>query len=505
VDPIKIHLENTKAKLDAVSPTYCVAKWQQVTIHLATGQTHSCHHPMTHHIPVEEIAVNPSALHNTNHKKKLRKMMLEGTRPAECDYCWRVEDAPGPHFSDRIHKSSDGVWGTPYLEKSAQMPWDADVVPAYVEVSFSNVCNFGCAYCSPEISSILMQDARRNGPIPLTGGRFDRDITFLQRENRMPIPHREPNPYIDAWWAWWPTLYPQLKVFRITGGEPLLAKDTFKVLDWIIAHPNPDLEIAINSNLGVDDSILNEFLQKANHIVENNCVKSLKIFTSCDTYGEQAEYIRTGLNYKKWYKNLWDITLAYPKLEITIMVTFNLLSIPRFEDFLRDILAIRRAAAVETRPSGMRGVGLDFPYLRHPRYLSALILDSYMLVMLDRAVQFMRRNTPTYQEVSYHDGFYPHEVENLQRVYNVASVEWAESIDNQIARRDFYLFIREHDRRTGRDFKKTFPNIAYFYDQCKQNYENWVEYHKTHPIEPQVNIPTESDDNSDNSNETVNE
>lgn len=508
MDPIKIHLEKTKKRLDAVSSTYCVAKWQQVTIHLATGQTHSCHHPGTHHIPVEELTNNPSALHNTNHKKKLRKLMLEGQRPSECDYCWRVEDAPGHHFSDRVHKSSDAIWGEPFLESSSKMPWDADVLPAYVEVSFSNVCNFGCAYCSPEISSTLMQDARRYGPIELTGKRFDRDVRFLERENRMPIPNREHNPYVEAWWRWWPELYPQLKVFRITGGEPLLSKETFKTLDWIIAHPNPDLDLAINSNLGVDDALLKEFLEKANYIVENKLVKSLKIFTSCDTYGEQAEYIRTGLNYRKWYQNLWNITLNYPKLNITVMVTFNLLSIPSFELFLRDMLAIRKSAVVQESSPGVRGVGLDFPYLRHPRYLSSLILDSYMLVMLDRAIQFMRRNTPTYQEVAYHDGFYPHEVENLQRVYNVASVEWPERLENQVARRDFYMFIREHDRRTGKDFKKTFPNIAYFYDQCRENYENWVEHHKENPapVEPIINNPTESAEAGANNQEnTTNE
>ena len=471
MEPIKIHLNKVKQQLDAVSSSYCVAKWQQVTIHLATGQTHSCHHPATHHIPVEEIIANPSALHNTKFKKEQRKKMLEGKRPSECDYCWKAEDSPGHHYSDRVLKSADLVWGQPFLKSSAQMPWDADVTPAYVEVSFSNVCNFGCAYCSPDISSTIMQEAKRYGPVKLDGGRVDRDIIKLEQQGRMPIPNREHNPYIEAFWAWWPTLYPKLKVFRITGGEPLLAKDTFKVLDWIIANPNPELDLAINSNLGVDEKLLNEFLEKANYIQENKLVKSLKIFTSCDTWGNQAEYIRTGLNYKQWYRTLWDITLRYPALSITVMVTFNLLSIPRFESFLRDMLALRQAPSVSINNSGMRGVGLDFPYLRHPRYLSSLLADPYMLVLLDRTIQFMRHNTATFQHVDYHDGFYPHEVENLQRVYNIASAEWQGSLDNQISRRDFYLYITEHDRRNGTDFKTVFPEIGYFYDQCKREYE----------------------------------
>jgi len=471
VDPIKIHLNKIKQQLDTVSSSYCVAKWQQVTIHLATGQTHSCHHPATHHIPVEEITANPSALHNTKFKKEQRKKMLEGERPSECDYCWKAEDSPGHHFSDRVLKSADLVWGQPFLKSSSQMPWDADVTPAYVEVSFSNVCNFGCAYCSPDISSTIMQEAKRYGPVLLDGGRVDRDIIKLEQQGRMPIPNREHNPYIEAFWKWWPTLYPKLKVFRITGGEPLLAKDTFKVLDWIIANPNPELDLAINSNLGVDEKLLNEFLEKANYIQENNLVKSLKIFTSCDTWGKQAEYIRTGLNYKQWYRTLWDITLRYPALSITVMVTFNLLSIPRFESFLRDMLALRQAPSVSINNSGMRGVGLDFPYLRHPRYLSSLLADPYMLVLLDRCIQFMRHNTATYQHVDYHDGFYPHEVDNLQRVYNIASAEWQDSTANKVSRRDFYLYITEHDRRNGTDFKTVFSEIGYFYDQCKREYE----------------------------------
>ena len=51
--------------LNEVSPSFCTAKWKQVTLHLHSGQTHSCHHPVPHKIPLDEIADNPSALHNT--------------------------------------------------------------------------------------------------------------------------------------------------------------------------------------------------------------------------------------------------------------------------------------------------------------------------------------------------------------------------------------------------------------------------------------------------------
>ena len=83
----------TKESLDKTSPSFCLAKWNQVTLHLGAGLTHSCHHPAPHKIPIEEVEENHTALHNTLHKKLLRKQMMEGQRPVECNYCWRVEDA----------------------------------------------------------------------------------------------------------------------------------------------------------------------------------------------------------------------------------------------------------------------------------------------------------------------------------------------------------------------------------------------------------------------------
>ena len=32
--------------------------------------------------------------------------MLNGKRPTECDYCWRIQDQN--NFSDRVYKSIDG-------------------------------------------------------------------------------------------------------------------------------------------------------------------------------------------------------------------------------------------------------------------------------------------------------------------------------------------------------------------------------------------------------------
>ena len=100
-DPIIV-----KTKLDNVGCGFCLAKWTQVTIHLGSGLTHSCHHVKAHPIDLNELAENPGALHNTGFKKNVRKQMLNNERPNECDYCWRIEDNTGM-TSDRVFKSRD--------------------------------------------------------------------------------------------------------------------------------------------------------------------------------------------------------------------------------------------------------------------------------------------------------------------------------------------------------------------------------------------------------------
>jgi len=80
-------IKTIKIKVDnEVSSTFCLAKWHHVTMYLQTGETHSCYHPAPHKIPLIEVFDNPSALHNTEHKKQERKMMLEGKKPEGCQY-----------------------------------------------------------------------------------------------------------------------------------------------------------------------------------------------------------------------------------------------------------------------------------------------------------------------------------------------------------------------------------------------------------------------------------
>lgn len=460
------HLENTYIAINKVSPSFCVAKWKQVTMHLQNGHTHSCHHPNTHIVPLDEIRRNPTALHNTEFKKSQRKLMLEGQRPPECDYCWRAEDS-GNRYSDRTYKSSDISWAVPHIETIANTPWDSNVDPSYVEISFSNVCNFKCSYCSPNISSQWMEEIERYGHYP-TSQKFN-NLEWFKENQQMPIPNNQDNPYVEAFWKWFPDMYSQLKQFRITGGEPLLSKNTFKVLDYIIENPNPGLTFSVNTNMNVPDEIYNKFIEKCKIIQDNKMIHHLQIFTSAEAYGKQAEYIRYGMNYNQWISNIELMLQEVPTAGVSIMSTYNILSVPSYKDFLADILRIRLKYRHQAYKNHRMPITLDMPYLRHPDHQASYIMPQYLLHYVEEQIKFMEENKESREPGQEYTGFYDHEIYKLQRIYNIITTEFNNPTNSKRGthRKDFVVFVDEHDRRRGTNFLETFPELERMYYDFK--------------------------------------
>lgn len=447
-------------RLNEISPTFCAAKWNQVTLHLQNGHTHSCHHPGTHKVPLEELKDNPSALHNTNYKKLQRKLMLNGERPSECDYCWRIEDSSPDAISDRIYKSYED-WAEPYIDSIKELSWDHDVVPTYLEVSFSNVCNFKCSYCFPQFSSKWVEEIEQFGPYP-TSTSFG-NIKWLKQADAMPIPHKDHNPYVDAFWKWWPEIYTKLEHFRITGGEPLLSKDTFKVLDYIIDNPNPNLHFSINSNMCPPGALLDKFIEKIKIICTENKVRRFKIFTSADNHGAKAEYIRNGMDYDTWLGNIKRILNDVPNCTFNIMSTYNALSVYGYEKLLKDVLDIKlEYTNAKTRHSP---ITIDIPYLRYPGHQSIFILPKEILSNIKVHIDYMQSNTEDSSTAPFR-GFFQHEVDKLTRLYNLAISENPPA-NLRVLQQDFVKFVDEHDRRRGTNFLETFPELSQFYKEIK--------------------------------------
>jgi len=426
--------------IQQVSPSFCLAKWLQVTVDLANGTTHSCHHPKRHQIPLDELEKNPGALHNTNYKKAMRKLMLEGKRPKECGYCWSMEDS-GVSYSDRMIKSTD-TWAFDQLERIKSLPWDADVNPTYLEVMLDDLCNFSCIYCKADVSSSIAQEMKTYGAYPVL---FDRH-RFARKSNKE---HQEK--YVQAFWKWLPEVLPGLKFFRITGGEPLISPRFTEVIQFLKKQQNPDLVLSINTHLGHSESRLQEFLEKMWQLKEGGHVKAVEIYTSADAQGAQAEYIRHGLNYQRLLTNI-GLSAASPAIDqVVVMSTYNLLSMGSFTGLLQDLLVLK-----QSHPKAL----IDTSFLRSPLYLCADLATNDLIEKLDSSVKFMKDNA------SY---FNDHEI---QKVANL-QVRLLLKLDSKTLKQrrlDFFLFSLEYDRRKGKRFILSFPEYHHFYLECKMSY-----------------------------------
>ncbi len=495
------NVKNVKELLNSTGNGFCLAKFTQVTLHLGTGLVHSCHHPRAHKIPLEELENNPGALFNTSHLKQARQEMLEGTRPSECDYCWRVEDSNGP--SDRFFKSLE-PWALTTHDTVKEQGHLPDYYPTYLEVDFSNVCNYQCIYCGPEYSSIWVEDLKKNGPIKvLDNTKNVQWVQGWQDLDNLSYKNRDFNPYVDAFWKWFPEAYKHLKVYRITGGEPLLSKETFRSMDWLIENPNPDLEFSINSNLGAPDKIWDQFIEKLRVLVSGKYVKKFTMFTSVEAWGAKAEYLRPGLNFEQ-FKRRYEQLLEIGDVRCTIMCTFNILSLTSFKQFLEWVHGLKCKHNVDLMrahwedefncnlggeiphkvrkdrsPSHHSIVGIDIPYLRHPELLDVHFADRNLIEnYLVPAMDFISQHTsnPTW---SCHQGFEAYEVEKLKRITIEAlhhtNIHSEDSEKFLINRAKFYDFVNEIDRRQNKNFLEIFPEMSGYYEKCQEAHRIMME------------------------------
>lgn len=456
IDPYKTQAELMRRRLNRVSPSFCLAKWLHVSLNLSVGHTQSCYHPPSHKVPTQELRKNPSALHNTKYKKLQRKAMLQGIRPAECEYCWKIEDLPRydkkPPLSDRHYRSAE-AWAAPHLQTIATRPWNKDITPSYVEVCFSNICQLKCAYCSPSSSSSWFNEIKAKGPYPTRHGH--NRLTWFKAQDKLPIAPQQPNPYLKAFWKWWPKLYPELRYFRMTGGEPLLDSNTKKVFDYAFTHPNPELTLSITSNFCAASRVITKFNQNAAELVATKKIRDFQLFASIDCAGPRAEYIRDGLDYILFFKNIESYLQTHPELNVTFIITMNNLCLGSLQTVLKKILQLRKKYSKD-KPRVM----FDTPILTAPGFFSLQILGKKERTRLAQILRWMKTQRSK-------AGFTDNEISLMERVER-----WSNEIldPEQLLeeRTDFLRFFRAYDARRGLSFLKTFPELKQFWKLCEQ-------------------------------------
>lgn len=425
-----------KEVLDVLSPSICAAKWLNATVWLNSGLTASCHHPPAHLIDTNEVAANPAALHNTAIKKQARREMQQGYRPAECEYCWKIEDLPGDQLSDRVFQSVH--YDAERMRELKHLPPERNINPDTLEIAFDRTCNFACAYCGPAYSTTWARDIRENGPYRgLDTDRREHYTSTLDWNGRFTA---ENNPYIQAFWRWWPELRTSLRQLRITGGEPLLSPHFWKLLRSFREEGGANIRLAVNSNLGAKD----EWIEKL--VEESHFIPHLEIYTSNEAYGREAEYIRDGLDFQKWMGNV-DLLFARGNVRrVHLMLTVNalcLFSLPRLLD----------QALVWKDLYGAGNPTLSFNLVRWPTFLNPLTLPP------DLRLQAASRLRNWLEKYSGSGVLSDAERGQLRRIVDYlteAPVPVSGAPSREALEKDLKRFLVQYDARRGKDHRAVF-------------------------------------------------
>jgi organic radical activating enzyme len=434
--------------LNEISPSFCGAKWYNATIWLGSGMTTSCHHPPAHQIAVDDILQNPKALHNTLQKKDDRAMMIAGERPAGCEYCWKIEDMERGAISDRLYKSK--IYTEKELFDARHSHPSEDVDLRTLEIAFDRTCNFACSYCNPAFSTTWVKDIKRNGPYEnlLSDGRghFTHPHDGAEKFH-----YKEENPYVTAFFKWWESdLHKTLNELRITGGEPLMSPNFWKLLDWFQHNKGQsDTVLAVNTNLV--GSRVKEFLDRTREM------PAIELYTSCEATDEQAEYIRDGLIMKEWNDNLCYAFDNANVKGIHIMCTINSLCLETLPEFLTNICRLKMK---RLHPE----LNFSINILRFPSFQSPLVLPEEMRT-------HHKEQLEKWLDTFWDDGngtlcteMEADQVQRLIDYLDVVKTPHSETFEQSKLENDFKHFYKQYDERRGKDFCKTFPHLAEWYN-----------------------------------------
>lgn len=436
-------LKKIKEEADSISPFFCTAKWTEATICLQNLTTHSCHHCKPHHLSTKDIRKNPDAFYNTKERKISRKEMLSGKIPKECSYCSLVEKEGA--VSERFTKSSFLI--NPVTRKNILgAGYEKNIDPLALEIIFSSDCNLKCAYCLPQNSSSVYNDYLKHGLYYCDRGLLKNIKHYFRwlQVKRSLLEAKKKKEVKEIFNKWLKLKLTNLTDLRLTGGEPLLADDTFKLLKEFGDKKYPKLKFSVNTNLALPAAKVQHFYQQLEAVSEN--VHKVSVYTSIDALGQRGEFIREGLNFSLFEENVKNL-LSLPKaVGLNYMITLSLLNLSSLKSVFAYILGQRKTFK-------KKHIGFSLSCVTFPQYLSPYLADEKQKQYFAEALIFMQENKATESNAGFS------EAEILQAESICAVVGSLYKSEKML--KPFKKFIKEFSLRNKKDFCAVFPENAY--------------------------------------------
>ena len=302
------------------SNTLCSRLWNYPVVDLAKIKVRVCCKTPSIQLSHEDIAkYGDNVFVNLDVFKDDRKLMLEGGKPQRCDSCWNLED-------QGIHSFRDGPdrWNRYFANIDYEDNTESNH-PNDLDIQLDNYCDLKCIYCNEEFSSQWQTEKEKYGDI----------------KKYIPI-HTDSDKFTELFFSWFDKVKHNFGRIAFLGGEPLISPRFYELLDRVIDSYNndfpKDLKIYIITNLNTKEKFLDRFCDTIEKY--KNKIKFI-INVSMESTGEQAEFIRAGLDYERFVRNFNRIA-AIQGIRIINITTINLLCLSTLSKHLEFILELEK-------------------------------------------------------------------------------------------------------------------------------------------------------------------
>lgn len=289
------------------SGVFCMAPWVHLCIPPDGRVFQCCFSPWD--MPVGNLREQTLAeVWNSGALRRIRLNMLSGRESPECARCYELDKLG--HSNLRSWVNADFAHHFPLVSATRDDGSVARLNLPYLDVRFSNLCNFRCRVCTPGQSSAWYEDGA------LTG-------TLSSNQPKVLTPTADPE---DLWRQLEP-LIPSLERIYFTGGEPLIMEHHYRLLNLLIEKKMFNVELVYNTNFSQTSYAGQDALPLWDKF------RKVQVYASLDALGGRGEYLRKGQDWAQVLANRARLMKICPRTDFKVTCTLSAMNALHLPDF----------------------------------------------------------------------------------------------------------------------------------------------------------------------------
>lgn len=346
-----------------------------------------------------QVAYDLSTYQQNPELISVKKQLLQGQAPSQCNACVHDEATTGNSFR-LLHNKFDSI------ETSIKEQNDPEALClTNLAITTSTICNLKC--------------------LPCEGGSFVRDLELhkLGFKKNMPVKglsenlNRLPENYL---------LFDTVEVITFTGGEPFYDNITFEFLENIVKNVKNHKKISIHINTNMTHITK----EKLDFLVTN--FKKITIKASIDGIGPVNDYLRYPSNWNTIAQHL-ELVKTYADITLLMTSTVTNLSLMRMYEVIK--------FCIENKYS-LFFLPVSSPSVLQPNHLPSQIKHKLLTIYQELKTQYSGKIFDTTEWC-------------IDTAINICSNEF----ESVLTVKDTIAWCQRHDELRKTDLFQVFPEL----------------------------------------------